>query len=143
MPNFGTRLAGAWKPALDDALLSTQFNNPAAPTKVQKLGNVFSALLNRGSMEFKDDTGSVNLNPMTGQLGVMGNSFGLNVGIKDPSIEARFRFGAKPQTFQQGNEVLGPGNNTYDVTPLLSPAQQLREETIYNYQQSNPQWYRP
>jgi hypothetical protein len=143
MPNFGTRLAGAWGPALKDTLLSTQFNNPSAPADVQQLGNVFGSLLNRGSMEFKDDTGSVNLNPMTGQFGVMGNNFGLNVGVNDPSIEARFRFGAKPQVMQQSNAILGPGGDTYDVVSPLSPAQQLREETIYNYQQSNPQWYRP
>ena len=143
MPNFGTRLAGAWGPALNDAFLSTQFNNPTAPVEVQQLGNVFSSLLNRGSMEFKDDTGSVNLNPMTGQLGVMGNNLGLNVGIKNPSIEAKFRFGAKPQTFQQSNGIFETDNSTYNVVPSLSPAQQLREETIRNYQQSNPQWHRP
>jgi hypothetical protein len=143
MPNFGTRLAGAWSPAVTDALLSTQFNNPVAPTDAQKLGNVFSALLNRGSMEFKDDTGSVNLNPLNGKLGVMGNNFGLNVGIKDPSIEARFRFGTKPQSFQQSKEIFGLGSDLNDVTTSLSPAKQLREETIYNYRQSNPQWYRP
>jgi hypothetical protein len=80
---------------------------------------------------------------MTGQFGVMGNNFGLNVGVNDPSIEARFRFGAKPQVMQQSNAILGPGGDTYDVMSPLSPAQQLREETIYNYQQSNPQWYRP
>jgi len=143
MPNFGTRLAGTWGPALKDTLLSTQFNNPSAPADVQQLGNAFGALLNRGSMEFKDDTGSVNLNPMTGQFGLMGNNFGLNAGVADPSIEARFRFGAKPQMMQPSNSILGPGGDSYDVVSPLSPAQQLREETIYNYQQTNPQWYRP
>ena len=143
MPNFGAKLAGTWGPVLKDTLLSTQFNNPEAPAEVQQLGNAFGALLNRGSLEFKDDTGSVNLNPMTGQFGVMGNNLGLNVGVVDPSVELRFRFGAKPENFNQPGKFTGLDDNVSNVVPLLSPAQQLREETIYNYRQSNPDWHRP
>ena len=143
MPSFINKLAGSWSPAIKDALFSTQFNNPMSPSGVQQLGNVFGSLLNRGSLEFKDDTGSVNLNPLTGEFGVMGNTFGLNIGVIDPSIQARFRFGAKPQPIKTSNQFLGPGGDKYRVESPLTPAQQLREETIYNYQQSNPHWYRP
>jgi hypothetical protein len=143
MPNFGQRLAGAWKPGVENALYSTQFNNPFAPQEVQQLGNVFQSVLNRGALQFKDDTGTVSLNPSSGQLELMGKNFGIGIGARDPSAQLLFKFGGNPVDVTPSQSVIGYGGDRYDVQSPLSPAQQLRDEAVYNYQQSNPYWYRP
>jgi hypothetical protein len=143
MPNFGQRLAGSWGPAIGNALSDVQFNNPFASKGVQQLGNVFQSVFNRGALKFEDDTGTASLNPTSGQLELMGKNFGIGIGAKDPSAQLLFKFAGQPVNVTPSQSMIGYGGDQFTVQSPLNPAQQLREEAIYNYQQSNPYWYRP
>ena len=72
MPGFESKLAGAWAPRIGEALTDYQFYNPAMPQEGKQLGSLFGSLINKGSMSFGDETGTVGLNPTTGQLEIMG-----------------------------------------------------------------------
>jgi len=145
MPNFGTRLAGAFAKPVGDALLNYQFYNPLAPKDVQNLGGLFGSLLGKGAMRFQDESGeSVSLNPLTGEFELMGNNFGIGINPNqfDPSAQIKFQFGkgTKPQDGpKMMNEFINSGNNQ----PMISPARQALEDQLNNYRTNNPFWYRP
>lgn len=131
------------------------------PTANQLLG-----VFNQGgpSLEFADDTGSVQLTP--GGLNLQSNkgwAAGINpiggninvgpVGIQgtwagDKSIQATFNLGT-PKEQRMDNmmkpiEIHGLGGNvTYGVESPLSAGQRLRDEMLYEYKQKNPYYYRP
>ena len=142
MPDFINRLAGAWKPSIDQALFNAQFYNPSSPGQLQQVGNAFGSLLGKGPMQFQDETGSVSVNPLTGQFEAMGKNFGIGFTPNkyNPSAEVKFKFGG-PQPSYPGmmNQFLGEGQGY----PQMSPARQELEEQLNQYRSSNPYWYRP
>ena len=144
MPNFGTRLAGAFAQPVGDALMNYQFYNPLAPNDVQNLGGLFGSFLGKGAMRFQDESGSVSLNPLTGEFELMGKNFGVGINPNqfDPSAQIKFQFGKnEPKMFgpQMMNEFLQSGMKQQTV----SPARQELENQLEQYRFNNPTWYRP
>ena len=142
MPNFANKLAGAWAPRIDEALVNYQFYNPTAPQEVQQLGSVFGSLVNQGAMSFGNDTGRVSINPTTGGLEIMGKNFGigLNANSVDPSAELKFQFGKEDRMMPtMMNDFMQQGVKA----PGMSPARQELEQNLEQYQSTNPYWYRP
>lgn len=142
MPGFINKLAGGWKPGIDQAMFNAQFYNTSSPGEVQQLGNAFGALLGKGPMRFQDETGSVSINPLTGQLEAMGKNFGVGFTANkyNPSAEFKFKFGG-PQYSYPGmmNQFLGEGQEYQQ----MSPAKQELEQQLNQYRSENPYWYRP
>lgn len=142
MPSFGSNLAGSWAPRIGEALVDYQFYNPVMPQEGQQLGSLFGSLINKGSMSFGDETGTVGLNPTTGQLEVMGKNFGigLNANQFNPSAELKFQFGKQnPMMPRMMDEFLQQGIEA----PGMSPARQELEQNLEQYKTNNPYWYRP
>jgi len=116
-------------------------------------------------LNFADDTGAVSLtpgglnvqsrqgwsagfNPMGGNINI--GSFGLQgTWAGDKSIQATVNFGKPKDIFNDLEykpiNIHGPGGNVqYGVESNLTPAQLLRDEVLYKYQQTNPDtWYKP
>ncbi len=148
MPGFINQLAGKWSPAINDALLNTQFNNPESPRGVQQLGNLFGSVLGRGSIQLGDQTGTVGINPMTGQFDLMGRNFGLGFQPgRDPMGQVRFQFGRSAGSIpdsELGTPRFGYGPGLEEQQEYKqSPAKAELEEQLSQYRKSNSYWYRP
>ena len=140
MPNFTSKLAGSFAPAISDALLNYQFANPSSPEDLQKVGNVFQSLLGKGSLNFQDKTGRAGLNPFTGQFEAMGKNLGIGLNPMDRGVELKFQFGKNQAEFtppMMMNQFL-QGNQNIEV----SPARAELEQQLNDYRNTNPSWYR-
>lgn len=140
MPNFSSRLAGAFAPRINDVLLNYQFTNPSSPEDLQKVGNAFQSFLGKGSLNFQDETGTAGLNPYTGQFEAMGKNLGIGFNPLDKGVELKFRFGKDPKDFTPPtmmNRFL-QGNQDIEV----SPARAELEQQLNDYRNTNPSWYR-
>ena len=122
---------------------------------------MISALTRQG-INLQDDTGQVSLTPggltlnsvnnwsatlrPTGAAAQVG-PFSVEGGWSgDKYIKGGFRFGGQPDMAPMDMKpisIVGPGMNSYDMFDPASDVQKLKEQTISNYQQQNPYWYRP
>ena len=113
-------------------------------------------------INLQDDTGRVSLTPggltlnsvnnwsttlrPTGAAAQVG-PFSVEGGWSgDKYIKGGFRFGGQPSMAPMDMKpmsIVGPGMNSYDMVNPTSDVQKLKEQTISNYQQQNPYWYRP
>lgn len=142
MPGFVNKLAGAWSQPLTDALLNYQFYNPNAPQGLQQAGNLFGSLIGKGSINLNDETGNVSLNPLTGQIEIMGKNlgFGFSANQMNPSAELKFRVGQEERQIpMMMNEFMQQGIGM----PSSSPAREELEQNLKQYRSNNQYWYRP
>lgn len=113
-------------------------------------------------INLQDDTGQVSLTPggltlnsvnnWSATLGPTGAAaqvgpFSVEGGWSgDKYIKGGFRFGGQPGMAPMNIKpisIVEPGINSYDTVDPTSDIQKLKEQTISNYQQQNPYWYRP
>jgi hypothetical protein len=138
------KFAGAYAKVIEPALFNLSNYNAQSPREVQQLGSLFGSLLGKGSINFNDDTGNVNINPLTGQIEMMGKNFGVGFSANkfDPSAELKFQFGkAANQRFNpiMMQQFLNEGS----MQQGISPGRQAMEEQVDQYRSNNPYWYRP
>ena len=143
MSPFINKLAGRVQGPMQDAMLNYQLYNPASPNEVQKLGNVFGSLIGKGSLNVSDDTGSLSVNPLTGQFDLMGKNFGIGVNANsfDPSAEVKFRFG---KAAEPGSSPVMMSSFLNESMPQqgLSAGRAEMEEHLDRYRSNNPYYYR-
>jgi hypothetical protein len=146
MPPFISKLAGKFQRPMQDTLLNYQLYNPGSPSDVQKLGNVFGSLIGKGSINAVDDTGSFSVNPLTGQLDLMGKNFGIGINANsfDPSAQVKFRFGKAAETKPMSNPVMMSSflNESMPQQGLSAGSAEM-EEHLNRYRSNNPYYYRP
>ena len=153
-------------------LFNQVVSNPAALTpgydSMQGIGGhnpqaqqMIGVLTGQG-INLQDNTGQVSLTPggltlnsvnnWSATLGPTGAAaqvgpFSVEGGWSgDKYIKGGFRFNGQPDMApinMKPISIVGPGINSYDMVDPASAVQKLKEQTISNYQQQNPYWYRP
>lgn len=153
-------------------LFNQVVSNPAAFTPgydpMQGIGGhrpeaqqLIGAMTGQG-INLQDETGQVSLTPGGLTVNSVNNwsatlnptGAGAKVGpfsveggwAGDKYIKGGFRFGGQPDMAPldiKPISIVGPGMNSYDMVDPTSEVQKLKEQTISNYQQQNPYWYRP
>jgi len=134
MPQFVNRLAGQLlRPGAEQAMMSAQFSNPAAPVEQRQLGNVIQSLLGRGSITAGDETGTVSFDPRQGSFSLERGGFNVRGGMSNPPIPfAPPVFGKNP--WVQVNLRTGQGGRTVPDSELGLPPD------VYGAQERNQQF---